>query len=193
MKWPSRTQPVLSWKGTRRAWLLDPQVRQFGQPHPAVKEQPDDGRVSPLLEAPSLTHRQQPPQLLVAQDGDGLLGDQRRLHPGHRRLPDLALLDEVGEEAGERPVAIRRRRRPAPGQDVFDVGLDVLAPEVAGVHGHAPCGQEAQQLVGRADVGGQRLGRPVGGPQPGPGRDEAGTVAYPWAGGNVRKPLSVTR
>lgn len=41
---------------------------------------------------------QYPAQLVVGQDGWGELGELRLAHAGHRRFPELALLDEPGEE-----------------------------------------------------------------------------------------------
>ena len=60
------------------------QPSHFSAPGSRVHEHAQDRVVAPRLEIRTPARRQQPPQLVVTQDWDGLLGDERSLHARHR-------------------------------------------------------------------------------------------------------------
>jgi hypothetical protein len=61
-----------------------PQAGQLGQPDTGRFEHRDDRGIAALGEAAARTGMFQPGQLLAGEDRDQLVGDARRLQPGHR-------------------------------------------------------------------------------------------------------------
>jgi hypothetical protein len=141
--------------------ILDRHRQELAATHPGVVEEPDDGGAD-VLERAGPARAQQRLHLLLAEHRHGLRRNRRRRHAPHRRLGNLALVDEEPEELlqGSEPVA-RRRWLPVL-EEVLHVCLDVLSPNGGGLRRHPPGGEEGAELVHRLEVGSDGPGRAVG-------------------------------
>src|SRR5206468_10621085 len=83
------------------------------QPDPCVIQEPDEGRVTAVLELATLAGGEQRPDLILVEHVGGVERDTRRLHVSHRvaALGNLALLLAPLEELPDPVVAVLRARR----------------------------------------------------------------------------------
>lgn len=107
--------------------VRDAHSGQLPGPYAGGDQQPDDGRVAPGFAGPAIAHREEPAQVLGADDGNPGFGNGRGLHPGHRASGDLTLFHQVLEQLGEAPVPLVGGGRHVALDLVQDEGLDVLA------------------------------------------------------------------
>jgi hypothetical protein len=78
--------------------VLEAEASDLGESDARVEEDQDDRGVTPLIEAGAGRGLEERVELLLAENGRGSLRDGRRLHPGHRGLADLTLVDEPPED-----------------------------------------------------------------------------------------------
>jgi len=78
--------------------VVPPEADQLGPAGARVKQQHEHGRVPASVEVLASTGRAKPPQRLIREDGDRLLGDGRRLQLGHRVGRGLAFVLQSGVE-----------------------------------------------------------------------------------------------
>jgi hypothetical protein len=95
-----------------------------------VEQEHHDGGIPAGLEVLAGAGRQQPPQIVLGHDWDGLLGHDRRPHPRHRAGGDLLFLLQPAVQHTQTPVASGDGlRRPALEQ-LAQERLQVLAAGV---------------------------------------------------------------
>ena len=124
----------------------------LGAADPGVDEEEDDRGVAAVVEPRTRAGIEELLEILVAVHGRRRLCDCRRPHPRHRRLADLALVDEPAEELLETAVAVRRARRLQPRELVLDEGFDVLPLKCADGSWHAALSEEGVQAGGAVEM-----------------------------------------
>ena len=159
--------------------VLDGQAGELAESDAGIDQEEDDRAIPALVESLARCGVQQLLEGLRAEDVRRCLRDRRRLHPGHRRLPDLALVDEPPEELLQAAVTVRSRGQPETGKLVFEERLDMLAVDRRDAPRHSMGLEEGIQaghgvqvrldrvrtLVRRPEVAGEgrRVGRDVRG------------------------------
>ncbi len=129
---------------------VDLEPGELADAHPGVDEQAQDGLVAQVVEVLAGAGREQRPELVVAQHGDGHLGEHRRRHLRHRRDRDLLLARQPLEELLEVLIASERGARLVPFEQMRDVALDVTASDLGHV-GRPPFGREEPGELARRE------------------------------------------
>jgi hypothetical protein len=133
---------------------------QLGQPDAGRLKRRDDRGVTALGEAAACAGMFQPGQLLAGEDGDQLVGDARRLQPGHR-VGQPVFGGQPFEELLQGPVLVAGISAAVAVQQPRHPLLDVLAAHLlpAGLPGQVSGGEPSHRLgVGPDCFGGLALG-----------------------------------
>src|SRR3982074_2078157 len=86
--------------------ILDSQATQLASAHAGVDKQPNDRRISAVLERVALARRKEPRERVIVEDRDRLLRNRWRAHSLHRRPRDLAISDHPFEQLLQRSIAL---------------------------------------------------------------------------------------
>jgi hypothetical protein len=117
-----------------------------------VDEEPDQGHVTAIDQAPAFTVAEQREQLLVGEDRHGCFGHDRRVHARHRVGVDLVLVEEPPEPLLQGSVGDGDGGGFAAVGAGDDERLDVLAGDIARLQLGLGVGQVVKELLGCAPV-----------------------------------------
>jgi hypothetical protein len=141
----------------------EPQASDLAAAGAGVQEEGDQRGVPAALEALAGTCGQQPPQGVLGQDRDGLVGHHRRLHTRHGVDRDLLFILQPTVQRLELLIAGRGGRGRPAGQQLGDERLQVGAGRRLEL---APAGlEEGGELTDADQVAGDRAVGEVLGPQ----------------------------